>query len=104
VGLGTFGQIVAYFVFVTIAFIALTVAGLYRLPRPEAGTYRVPGYPATPLGFLGLLLLLLALLAAGSPKQAALGVAVVALGAPIYRYFVAPRRRGLPVTGTAKED
>ena len=47
--------IVAYFVFVTVAFIALTVAGLYRLPRPAAGAYRVPGYPVTPLGFLALL-------------------------------------------------
>jgi APA family basic amino acid/polyamine antiporter len=90
--LGTFAEIVAYFVFVTIAFIALTVAGLYRLPRPAAGSYRVPGFPATPLGFLGLLVLLLFLLAAGSPKQAALGTAVVLLGVPIYRYVVAPRR------------
>ena len=103
VALGTFGQIVAYFVFVTIAFIALIVSGLYRLPRPAAGGYRVPGYPATPLGFLALLAVLLTLLAAGSPKQAALGAAVVALGVPIYRYFVAPRRGGMAVSETAGE-
>ena len=33
--LGSFETIVAYFVFVTVAFLALTVAGLYRLPRPS---------------------------------------------------------------------
>ena len=38
---------------------------------------------------------LLALLAAGRPKQAALGVAVVALGAPVYRFLMAPRRHAL---------
>jgi APA family basic amino acid/polyamine antiporter len=103
VSLGSFGEIVAYFVFITVAFIALTVAGIYRLPRPAAGAYRIPGYPVTPLGFLALLLTLLALLAMGSPKQAALGTAVVALGAPIYRYLVAPRRRAVPFPEPAEE-
>jgi basic amino acid/polyamine antiporter, APA family len=103
VSLGTFGEIVAYFVFVTVAFIALTVVGVYRLPRPGPGAYRIPGYPVTPLGFLALLLTLFALLAAGRPKQAALGTGVVALGAPIYRYIVAPRRRALPFAEPAEE-
>ena len=84
VPLGSFEDIVAYFVFITVAFVALTVAGLYRLPRPPQGAYRVPGYPATPLVFLALLALLLVLLAAGRPVQAALGTAVVALGIPVY--------------------
>jgi len=95
VALGTFGEIVAYFIFVTVAFVALTVTGLFRLPRPGAGVYRVPGYPATLFAFLALLMTLLGLLAAGSPKQAALGVAVVALGAPVYRFLMAPRRHAL---------
>ncbi len=91
--LGSFGEIVAYFVFVTLCFIALTVAGLYRLPRPAAGTFRVPGYPVTPIGFLVLLGLLLLLLGAGRPTQAAAGVAVMLLGVPVYRFWVLPRRR-----------
>ena len=97
VALGTFGEIVAYFIFVTVAFVALTVAGLFRLPRPGAGAYRVPGYPTTLFAFLALLVTLLGLLAVGSPKQAALGVAVVALGAPVYRFLVAPRRHAVPL-------
>jgi APA family basic amino acid/polyamine antiporter len=101
--LGSFGEIVAYFVFVTVAFIALTVAGLYRLPRPPAGAYRIPGYPVTPLAFLALLVTLLALLAAGRPKQAALGALAVAMGAPVYRYLVAPRRHALPIAEPVEE-
>jgi APA family basic amino acid/polyamine antiporter len=91
--LGTFGEIVAYFVFVTLCFIALTVAGLYRLPRPSGDVFRVPGYPATPIGFLLLLALLLLLLGTGRPVQAGLGVGVMLLGVPVYRFWVRPRRR-----------
>ena len=90
VAVGTFEAIVAYFVFVTVAFLALTVAGLYRLPRPEDGL-RVPGWPWTPLAFLAMLALILALLGAGSPLPAVLGVAVVTAGVPVYRRLVFTR-------------
>jgi len=93
VGLATFEAIVAYFIFVTVAFVALTVAGIYRLPRPTGGTFRIPGYPVTPVGFLALLATLMMLLAVGRPFEAALGTTVVALGYPVYRFVVAPRAR-----------
>jgi len=102
--LGTFEDIVAYFVFITVVFVALTVAGLYRLPRPQGDAYRVPGYPATPIGFLALLAVLLVLLAAGRPRQAALGTAVVALGIPVYRLFFAARRPAAPLGTPAEES
>jgi APA family basic amino acid/polyamine antiporter len=102
--LGTFEDIVAYFVFITVVFVALTVAGLYRLPRPQGDSYRVPGYPATPVGFLALLAVLLVLLAAGRPRQAALGAAVVALGIPVYRLFFAARRPAAPLGTPAEES
>ena len=91
VAVGTFGDIVAYFVFVTVAFIAASVAGLYRLPESNAG-FRTPLRRVTPAVFVGLSVVLLALLLAGKPTQALLGVAVVALGAPVY---AALRRRGV---------
>jgi APA family basic amino acid/polyamine antiporter len=91
--LGTFDEIVAYFIFITILFVAVTAAGVYRLPRPTGNAYRIPGYPITPAAFLLLLLTLLALLMAGRPKQALLGTAVVALGVPVYR--VLTRSRGV---------
>jgi len=90
--LGSFETIVAYFVFVTVAFLALTVAGLYRLPRPEPGAYSVPGWPVTPLVFLAMLALMLALLGVSNPRQALLGMLVVGVGVPVYRLFIQPRR------------
>jgi APA family basic amino acid/polyamine antiporter len=95
VAVASFDAILAYFVFAAVAFVALTVAGLYRLPRPEGAMFRVPGYPATPLVFLALLGTLLTLLAAGRPLEAALGMAVVSLGVPVYVFVVSPRRRRL---------
>jgi basic amino acid/polyamine antiporter, APA family len=91
VAVGTFADIVAYFVFVTVAFIAASVAGLYRLPESDAG-FRAPLRRLTPAVFVSLSVVLLALLLVGKPTQALLGVAVVALGAPVY---AALRRRGV---------
>jgi hypothetical protein len=45
----------------------------------------VTGYPFTPLVFLMLVSVLLVLIAANNPRQAFLGVFVVALGWPVYR-------------------
>jgi basic amino acid/polyamine antiporter, APA family len=86
VALGTFEQIIAYFIFVTVLFIGLTVAAVFILRRRhgELAQYRIAGYPVTPLFFLILVALLLGLLGGNSPKQAALGLGVVALGLPIY--------------------
>jgi APA family basic amino acid/polyamine antiporter len=93
VTVGSFGEIVAYFIFVTVAFVALTVAGVFRLPRPQPGGYRTPGYPWTPLAFLLLLTTILVLLAAGRPAQVAAGAAVVALGIPVYLLTAGRPRR-----------
>ncbi len=93
VALGTFQQIVSYFIFITVLFVALTVAALFRLRRGDGadGGYRTPGYPVTPVLFLVLVAGLLMLLAGHNPLQAALGAGIVALGAPVY--FFAVRRR-----------
>ena len=93
--LGTFDQIVAYFIFVTVVFVALIVAGLFRLPRPDPAAYRVPGYPWTPLAFVASLLGILIILGAGAPREAFLGTLVVCLGIPVYYLLVRPR----PKTG-----
>ncbi len=83
---GTFNTIISYFVFVVVIFIALTVAALFVLRRgaPDGVGYRAPGYPVTPIIFLILIALLLLLLGGHNPLQAILGVAVVALGLPVY--------------------
>jgi basic amino acid/polyamine antiporter, APA family len=88
VAVGTFERIVAYFVFVTVAFLGLTVVGLFRIRRKstQAG-YSTPLYPLTPVLFLACIVLVMALLAAGRPLEVLLGVAVVSLGWPAYYLF-----------------
>ncbi len=83
VALGTFDTIVAYFIFITVVFIALTVAAVFVLARSDP-SFEVPGHPWTAVTFLALVAGLLALLALNNPLQAILGVALVALGVPVY--------------------
>ena len=54
---GSFNEIMSYFVFVVIVFIALTVVALFKLRRtqPNKVGYLTPGYPVTPAIFLALL-------------------------------------------------
>ncbi len=86
---GSFNEIVSYFVFVVVVFIALTVAALFKFRRENANGVRflTPGYPVTPIIFLVMIALLLVLLGGNNPKQALLGVAVVALGLPVYLFL-----------------
>jgi len=87
VALGAFDQIIAYFIFVAVLFIGLTVTSLFvfRRREPEAvAAVRTPGYPFTPMAFLALVVLLLALTMLRAPRQALLGCAVVLLGLPVY--------------------
>lgn len=85
--LGTFNEIVAYFVFVAVVFLGLTVAGTLRVNGllKESTRLRVPGYPYTPMAFLFLVVGMLFLLASRSPVQAFLGVLVVLIGVPCFR-------------------
>jgi len=102
VALGTFNQIIAYFVFVTVLFVGLTVAGLFRIRRRSpASVYRTWGYPVTPALFLVLVVVLLVLLAGHNPLQAGLGVAIVALGAPVYVFLF---RRPLTLKPAGSHD
>jgi APA family basic amino acid/polyamine antiporter len=115
VTLGSFEEIVAYFIFAVVFFLALTVAALFVLRRRESkdgggsregagdegrgrggegvAGYRTPGYPFTPVVFLALVAVLLVLLAAGRPRESLLGAAVTLAGLPIY--FLIFRRKRL---------
>ncbi|MGA7553158.1 MAG: amino acid permease [Candidatus Acidiferrales bacterium] len=90
VALGSFEQIIAYFFFVTVLFLGITVAGLFvirRRPAQSASTILTPGYPATPVAFLVLVAVMLVLLAVRSPREAILGCVVVAAGWPMYSWI-----------------
>ena len=95
VTLGNFNEIVSYFIFVVLMFIAFTVAALFIFRRQDAAGagYLTPGYPVTPVVFLAMIVLLLALIGGNSPWRALLGVAVVALGFPVYYFLLRPKLR-----------
>jgi APA family basic amino acid/polyamine antiporter len=79
---GTFQEIVVYFMFATVAFIALSVAALWLLPgRDTEVPFARPGGAV----FVALAAVLLVVLLLGRPLPALSGVAVVALGAIVYR-------------------
>jgi basic amino acid/polyamine antiporter, APA family len=96
---GSFEQIIAYFIFAAVVFLGLAVAGLFvfrrRQPEPE-GVILTPGYPAMPVAFLILVLLLLALVVVRNPRETLLGSAVVLAGLPVYGIF----KRRLARTGS----
>ncbi len=97
--LGNFKEIVAYFMFVVVLFLALTVAAVFRFRRASNAArpeYLTPGYPLTPVVFLALVALLLALLAGNNPWHALLGTAVVAAGLPVYYALFRGRNNSRP--------
>jgi basic amino acid/polyamine antiporter, APA family len=99
IALGTFQEIVSYFMFAAVAFLGLTVGGLFliRLRAADTGEIaivRTPGYPLTPAIFLALITALLVLLAMENPAQALVGTLIVSMGVPVYRLFERnPQRR-----------
>src|SRR5271169_1122588 len=85
--LGSFEEIIAYFFFVAVLFLGLTVAGLFVIRRKPLQTDTViltAGYPFTPIAFLTLQVSMLILLATRNPREAALGCVVVLAGWPAF--------------------
>jgi basic amino acid/polyamine antiporter, APA family len=88
--IGTFQQIIAYFIFVAVVFLTLAGAGLFRARGRSQGivpVFLTPAYPVPTVVFLVLMSALLVLLALHSPREAVLGTAVVAAGLPVYTVF-----------------
>ena len=87
VSLGSFQQIISYFIFVAVVFLTLTGAGLFIVRSHDHGSapaFLTPAYPLPLAVFLILMSLLLALLALHSPREALLGSVVVLAGLPVY--------------------
>ena len=81
---GNFTEILSYFFFVVVLFIALVVAGLFKVHGKEFGGYKTPLYPFTPVFFLLITVVVLLMIAMQNPKQSLLGSAVVLSGIPVY--------------------
>jgi basic amino acid/polyamine antiporter, APA family len=90
---GTFEQLLTYVVFTGWAFYALGAAAIfyYRRRAPDAPRpFRVPGYPWTPLLFILVAAAIVLNTVFVHPAQAAIGVGLILLGAPVYWFW----RRG----------
>lgn len=90
---GSYDRLLTYVTFASLAFNALTVAGLFvlRRTRPdEPRPYRTWGYPVTPAVYLAGAVFFLLYIFAGDPKDACAGLGLVVLGVPAYLVF---RRR-----------
>jgi APA family basic amino acid/polyamine antiporter len=92
--LGNFNQIISYFFFVVVFFIALTVAGLFIIRKQEFAGYKTPLYPFTPVFFIVLTAIVLFMIAMQNPLQSFLGVGVVLLGIPVYAFLFVNKNKG----------
>jgi APA family basic amino acid/polyamine antiporter len=84
---GSFDQIVSYFFFVVVVFIAFSIAGLFIIRKREFDGYKTPLFPITPIFFLVLTAVVLFFVALRSPVNAAAGLMVVIAGIPVYYLF-----------------
>ena len=105
VAVSSFQQIIAYFIFIAVFFIGLTVAGLFWIRNQSQNAeipYLTPGYPVTPIVFLAFNALVLVVLELHRPRESALGAVVVLAGIPVYELFLRGRAAS-PVQPTAEE-
>ncbi len=96
---GTFERLVAFIV-VPLQFMnIMMVASIYRLRkrREESGAgtdrYRTPGYPFVPLLFVLVMSVLLLNAVIFNPRDTAIGIALTALGIPVYFWIREGGRR-----------
>ncbi len=91
---GGFNEILGYFFFVVIFFVALAVAGLVRIRHQETDGYATPFYPLPLIVFLILMIAILFFVGIRNPMQTLIGLGVVSLGIPVY-HFIFKQHYGL---------
>ncbi len=85
--LGTFDQLVRYFVFIAMIWFVMNIVGVFilRARRPNVERpFRVPGYPVTPAVFLIVILGLMYQLFYENTRDSLIGLGVLALSFPTY--------------------
>lgn len=92
---GTYNTLFTYVVFASFLFYGLSAAAVIRLRRraPELSRpYRTWGYPLTPLVFIACAALLVVTTVIETPRESAVGAALILLGLPGYWYW---KKRGI---------
>ncbi len=99
---GTFSQLLTYAVFTGWIFYALGALAVMMLRRSEPNAlrpFRVPGYPVTPILFVVAAVALVVNTVITQPGISSIGLAFVALGAPVF--FIWRSRGRAPVAAVA---
>lgn len=102
---GTFEQLYSLYIFAIWIFLALTVVALFRLRATEPDlprSYRVWGYPWTPLLFLVAALALTMNLWLEQPVRSSLGLLVILAGLPGYYAWAGRSRSAAAGDGVAR--
>jgi amino acid transporter len=87
---GTYDQLFTYVIFGEWLFFGMSAAAVMRLRATQPSLerpYRVWGYPATPLVFIAFTLWLVGSTLWQSPRESAIGGAIILAGVPVYRYW-----------------
>lgn len=90
---GTYGQLLDYVVFGDWIFFGLIVATLFFYRRRDARTrvtptvFRMPGYPVLPALFVIVAAYVVASVVLSNPRNALLGVLLIALGVPAFLFW-----------------
>jgi APA family basic amino acid/polyamine antiporter len=93
--LGTFDEILAYFIVPTVVFVALTVGSVFvveRRARYGGAPLSIPWHPIPALLFLIPTTALLVMMIMNKAMHAGIGLGVVLLGLPVYQTVFAPMR------------
>ena len=96
---GTFEQLLTYAVFSGWIFYGLGALAVFAFRRAEPNAvrpFRVPGYPVTPVLFVLAAAALVLNTIATQPGRASVGLAFVALGAPVFFFWRSRARRIAP--------
>lgn len=86
--LGSFNDILGYFVPCAVFFLGLAATAVVILPRPDtrADVFRAPLHPLPYILFIVMVIAILALFITGQPRQTLLGALVVVLGILFLRF------------------
>ncbi|MFC5526723.1 APC family permease [Rhodanobacter ginsengisoli] len=86
---GSYGQLLDYATFGDWLACAVGVATLfwYRRQPNQATSFRVPGYPWLPLLFIGIVAWVVAMTMRDNPRNAGMGLLIMAAGVPVYFFW-----------------